>query len=161
MWATCWFGSGSGLPRSRVVSSIAAASAAVLMGSLSFGCEQAWADEVCGPGEAHYAESVAAGLQPFAAKTTKTGHFAFKDDYPGNGSAAVVISFLDNGRTLFSHRVIQYKDATGTAMTPGKTKSGEPGFKLSLLQGTMGACEYGVFVRNQKFVVVSMGLKQR
>ena len=119
------------------------------------------ADEICSPKDAQYVEKIAAGMQQFAAKVTKTGSFAIKKEYPGNGTAFTIISFVDRGNTLFMNRVKDDADASATEMRTEKTKSGDPGFGIALVQGNLGSCTYSVFVRDTKFVVVSRGLKRR
>jgi hypothetical protein len=149
----------SGTP-SPSVSPFAAAGAAAAIGLLSMGCDGARADEVCGsPADAQYVAKIATGMQQFAPKVTKTGGFAIKEDYPGNGTAVLTISFVDRGKTLFVHRVADYKSASATVMRAGKTKGGDPGFSVALVQGKLGACVFNVFVRDAKFAVVSLGLK--
>lgn len=155
------FWSSSRTPRSPSVLAIAAAgTAVVLTGLLALFCEQAYADALCGPNEARYVDTVVAGLQQFAPRMTKTGRFAIKDEYPGNGTAIVAISFADHGKTLFVHRVAADKGASATVMTQGTTKAGDPGLSVALQQGNLGSCVYGVFVRDGKFVAVSRGLKR-
>lgn len=154
----CW--PNSRMPWPPSVSASAAAAAVVAMGLLCLGCELALADQICGdPGDAQYVAKIAAGMQQFAPKVTKTGGFAIKEDYPGNGTAVLTISFVDRGKTLFVHRVNDYTSASATVMRAGKTKGGEPGFSVALVQGKLGACVYNVFVRDAKFAVVSLGLK--
>jgi hypothetical protein len=127
---------------------------------LSLFSEQANADSLCGPDEARYVDTVVAGLQQFVPKMTKTGRFSVKNEYPGNGTAFVAISFADRGKVLFQHRAAADKSASATVMTPGTTKAGDPGLSVALQQGNLGSCTYGVFVRNGKFVAVSQGLKR-
>jgi hypothetical protein len=115
---------------------------------------------MCGPTEAQYVEKLAAGMQQFAAKVTKTGSFLIKEEYPGDGTQVLIISFLDRGKTLFVHRVTGNPLATATTMRPGKIKSGEPGFSIALVQGKLGACEYSTFVHDGKFLVVARGVKR-
>jgi hypothetical protein len=143
-----------------VVAMAAAGTAVVLAGSLPPFCEQAHADALCGPDESRYVDTVAAGLQQFVPKMTRSGRFAIKDEYPGNGSAIVVISFADHGKTLFVHRVAADKGASATVLTPGTTKGGDPGLSIALQQGNLGSCTYSVFVRDAKFTVIPRGLKR-
>lgn len=144
--------------RPRLVSGIAVASFAVLTCLLSIGCGQARADELCGPAGVRYVEKIAAGMQQFAPKVTKTGGFAIKEESPGDGTQVVVIAFADRGKTIFVHRVpVADPIVTPTVISPGKTKSGNPEFSVGLIQGNQGACDYSVFIREAKFVVVSRG----
>ena len=136
------------------------AGAALLTALVPMCCEQARADEICGPSQARYAERVAAGMQQFAPRVTKTGTFAIKEEYPGNGIEILVVSFVDRGKTLFAHQVRDDAESTATTIRPGKTRGGDPGFAIALTQGSLGACEYGVFVRDGKFVVTPKGLKR-
>ena len=70
--------------------------------TLMFG--QARADEVCGPDQARYVAHLVDGIQPFAAKVSRTGAFAVKEEYPGNGEV-LIIPFVDRGKPVFVHRV--------------------------------------------------------
>ena len=145
------------LPRqdSSTRSAAAASSSLAVLLALAFGHAQA--DDRCGPAELQFAQTIAAGMQPFAIKVTKTGRFAFKDEYSGDGSQRVAISFADRGKTIFVHRIAGDPNATATAMRPGRTKSGELGFTVALVQGHSGACEFDVFVSGAKFVVAPRG----
>jgi hypothetical protein len=96
---------------------------------------------------------MAAGMQKFAPKMTRTGSFVVKDEYPGNGSSAAVITFVDRGNIVFVYRVNGSKMASATTVRPGKTKSGEPGLSVALTQGSLGDCVYSVVAREGKFVV--------
>lgn len=157
----CLFGSSSRTTRSPFNAAIAAAGAAVVLaGSLSVFPEPARADALCGPNEARYVDTFVAGLQPFAPRVTKTGRFAIKDEHPGNGTAVVVISFADHGKTLFVHKVAADQGASATVVTQGTTKSGDPGLSVALEQGNLGSCVYGVSVRDGRFVAVPRGLKR-
>jgi len=89
----------------------------------------------------------------------RCGGFAIKEEYPGDGTAALVISFMDRGKMVFDHRVREAPGATVTTIRPHKTKGGYPGFDVALTQGHLGNCEYSVTVRDAKFVVVIHGLK--
>lgn len=146
------------MPRSLSVSAISAAGAVVLMGLISF-CEQARADEACGRNEAQYVEKIATGMQMFAPKVTKSGRFAVKNEYSGDTTSTIVISFVDQGKTLFAHKITGISALTPTEMRPGKTKDGDPGFLVILAQGNIGECQYSMFVHAGKFVVVSRGVK--
>ena len=147
------------MPRSLSISAISAAGAVVLTGLISLCCEQARADEPCGPAEAQYVKKIATGMQMFAPKVTRAGGFAVKKEYPGDTTETVVISFVDHGKTLFVHRITGISALTPTEIRPGKTKGGDPGFLVVLAQGNIGECQYGMFVHDGKFVVVSRGVK--
>ena len=118
-----------------------------------------WADQICGAAEARYVYELAAGMEQFAPKVTKTGGFAIKEEYPGDGTAFLVISFMDRGKMIFNHRVRNPLEASAT-IRPHKTKGGYPGFDVALRQGHLGECEYSVVVRDAKFVVLIRGLKE-
>ena len=126
--------------------------------TLMFG--QARADEVCGPDQARYVAHLVDGIQPFAAKVSRTGAFAVKEEYPGNGSEVLIISFVDRGKPVFVHRVRDDPGSTATTIRPGKTQSGDPGFAVELTQGSLGTCTYAAHVRDGKFVVAAKGLKR-
>lgn len=160
MGKNVWLWSSSRTPEPPSISGIVAASLVALTTFTSLCGERAWADQVCGPAEAQYVEKLAAGMQQFAPKVTKTGGFAVKEEYPGDGTEVLVVSFVDRGKSLFVHRLPGNPQATATTMRPGKTKSGEPGFVVALLQGKLGACEYSVFVHDGKFLVASRGFKR-
>ncbi|MDP2028163.1 MAG: hypothetical protein Q8K12_00790 [Thiobacillus sp.] len=118
-----------------------------------------WADQPCGAAEAQYVDELVAGMAQFAPKVTKTGGFAITEEYPGDGTAVLVISFMDRGKMVFDHRVRNYPQASTTTIRPHKTKGGYPGFAVALGQGHLGNCEYSVAVRDAKFVVAILGLK--
>lgn len=142
----------------RPISRIVDASFAVLICLILLGYDQARADELCGPAEVRYVERIVTGMQQFAPKVTKTGGFAIKEESPGDGTQVLVISFADRGKTIFVHPVpVADPTVTPTVISPGKTKSGNPEFSVGLIQGNQGACDYSVFVREAKFVVVSRG----
>lgn len=144
--------------RPRSISGITAASFAVLTCLVSLGCEQARADELCGLAEVRYVEKIAAGMQQFASKVTKTGGFAIKEESPGDGTQVFVVSFAERGKTTFVHRVpVVDPIVTPIVISAGRTKSGNPEFAVGLIQGNRGACDYSVFVREAKFVVASRG----
>lgn len=142
------------LPRPRLISGVAAAGLGMLAGLLSLGYDQAKADELCGPEELRYPQKIAAEMQQFAPKVTRSGRFVIKEELSGDGSQRLAISFADHGKTNFVHRVSGDPMATATVMRPGKSKNGTPGFTIALVQGRLGACEYSVFVRDATFVVV-------
>ena len=137
-----------------------AAGTALLTALMLMCCDRARADEVCGPSHARYVEKVAAEMQQFAPRVTKTGIFSITEEYPGNGTEILVISFVDRGKTLFVYRVRDDAESTATTISPGKTRRGDPGFAVALIQGSLGSCEYGVFVRDGKFMVSAKGLKR-
>lgn len=145
--------------RSLPVSVISAAGAVVLTGLISLCCEQARADEPCGRNDAQYVEKIATRMQMFGPKVTKTGRFAVTHEYPGDTTSTIVISFVDQGKTLFVHRITGISELTSTEMRPGKTKDGDSGFLVILAQGNIGECQYSMFVHAGKFVVVSRGVK--
>ena len=118
-----------------------------------------WADQVCGATEAQYVYELVAGMEQFAPKVTKTGAFVIKEEYPGDGTAVLVISFIDSGKMIFDHRVRDASGASATTIRPHKTKDGYPGFAVALTQGHLGKCEYSVAVRDAKFEIVMYGLK--
>ena len=119
-----------------------------------------WADQICGAAQARYVYELAAGMEQFAPTVTKTGGFAIKEEYPGDGTAFLLISFMDRGKMIFSHRVRNDPGVSVTTIRPHKTKGGYPGFDVALGQGHLGDCEYSVVVRDAKFVVLIRGLKE-
>lgn len=120
----------------------------------------AWADEVCGPENVQYVEKVAAEMQQFASKVTKTGNFSIREEYPGDGTALHVISFVDHRKTFFIFRVADFPLASATIMRPSKIIGSYPGLIVLLVQGSIGSCEYNVLFRNAKFIAESTGLKR-
>jgi hypothetical protein len=120
----------------------------------------AWADEMCGPSELKHVEGVAARLQPYASKVTKTGSFVVKAEYPGNATESIAVSFMDHGKPIFVHRITGIAATMPTEFRPGKTKSGDPGMLVVLSQGNIGECQYAMLLRGGKFVVMPRGYKQ-
>lgn len=134
------------------------ARAFVIAALLSSGCVSARADQICGPAEERYAQRLASAMQRFAARMTNTGTFLVTNEYPGTGTIHV-ITFADRGKTIFVHRLSDGVEASAT-LRPGKSRAGEPGIGVSIDQGHLGSCEYGVYFHDGKFVVVSRGLKR-
>ena len=128
---------------------------------LSLGAEPLRADQICDPAneEAGYVKKIAADMQRFAPKVTKTGIFAFKEEYPGDGTSVWIISFSDRGNNLFMYR-LKVDGATELTVEPDKSIGDGPGFMFVIRQGSLGQCRYSVSVRDAKFVVVDRGLKQ-
>lgn len=136
-----------------------AAGLAALAGMTAFWSQPTLADEICGAAEEQYVQKIAAGMQQFAKSVTNTGSFVVNEQHPGNGTAFLLITFNDRGKVLFVHRVQASPQASATTARPGKTKAGDPGLAVSLVQGNLGSCEYAIFVRDGRFVVSSRGLK--
>lgn len=117
-----------------------------------------WADQICGPAEARQVYELVAGMEQFAPRVTKTGGFAIKEEYPGDGTAFLLISFIDRGKMIFNHRVSNPIELAAS-IHPHKTNGEYPGFDIALRQGRLGECEYRVVVRDSKFVVLILGFK--
>ena len=128
---------------------------------LALGYESARSDEPCDPDnhEAAFVKKIAADMQLFAPKVTKTGTFAFKPEYPGDGTAVWVISFSDRGNNLFVHR-LKIEGATELTVESDKSKGDGPGFMFVIRQGSLGECRYSVSVRDTKFIVTPRGFKK-
>lgn len=125
---------------------------------LSFAYEPARADQMCDPSneEAAYVKKIIADMQRFAPKVTKTGTFAFKPEYPGDGTGVWAISFLDHGSSVFVHK-LKYEAYRELTVSPDKGKGSDPGFMIVIRQGSLGACRYSVAVRDAKFIVTPRG----
>jgi len=121
--------------------------------------QHAWADAMCGPDDSKYIEKIAAGLQPFAPKVTKTGVFVVKSEYPGDGTGSILVSLVDHGKPVFFHRVSGITALVNLEMRAGKTTGGEPGLLALLGQGNLGECQYSLVVRSGKFVVSPRGFE--
>lgn len=132
----------------------------LILGLLSLGPHIVRADSPCQPenNDIAYPKGIAAAIQKFAPKVTKTGNFVIKDEFPGEGHF-IVISFVDGGKTLFTHTTRNFELATATEIKAGKTKDGDPGFSVALVQGHLGECRYNVLFRDAKFVVIDKGFK--
>jgi hypothetical protein len=89
---------------------------------------------------------------------TNNGTFPVTNEYPGTGTIHV-ITFADRGKTIFVHRLSDGVEASAT-LRSAKSRAGEPGIGVSIDQGHLGSCEYGVYFHDGKFVVVSRGLKR-
>ena len=128
---------------------------------LALGYEPARSDEICDPtnDEAAFVKKIAADMQRFAPKVTKTGTFAFKPEYPGDGTGVGVISFSDRGNNLFVHR-FKVDATTELIVEPDKSKGDGPGFMFVIRQGSLGECRYSVSVRDTKFIVTPRGFKK-
>lgn len=111
----------------------------------------AYADALCGNTERTYMDKLVSGLQPFAHQVTPTGEFATKEEF-GNGTMAILISFIDNGKTLFSYRAGGTDEWAAVLAKPLKTKSGQPAFGFSFAQGKVASCDNEVFVKDGRFV---------
>lgn len=128
---------------------------------LSLAYEPARADEICDPSneEAAYVKKIAADMQRFAPKVTKTGTFAFKPEYPGDGTGVWAISFLDRGSSVFVHK-LKYEAYRELTVSPDKWKGSDPGFMIVIRQGALGTCRYSVAVRDAKFIVTPRGFNK-
>jgi hypothetical protein len=115
---------------------------------------------MCGPDDSKYVEKLAADLQPFAAKVTRTGAFVVKTESPGDGTSTIVVSLVDHGKSVFVHRISAIGALVDLEMRPGKTTSGEPGLLAVLRQGNIGECQYNVLVQRGNFVVIARGYKE-
>ena len=51
-----------------------------------------------------------------AGNVTNAGAFAIKEEYPGNGTSTLIISFVESGKKLFTHRVHLSPIAADTAI---------------------------------------------
>ena len=129
----------------------------LIIGATLLYCEKSWADALCGPTEAQYIDELVAGLQQFAGNVTNAGAFAIKEEYPGNGTSTLIISFVESGKKLFTHRVHLSPIAPDTAIRPTKSKDGRPGFSIALGQGRIGTCNYRVTSLDRKFEVAGGG----
>lgn len=127
---------------------------------LSFAYEPARADQMCDPSneEAAYVKKIIADMQRFAPKVTKTGTFAFKPEYPGDGTGVWAISFLDHGNSVFVHK-LKYEGFRELTVSQDKGKGSDPGFMIVIKQGSLGACRYSVAVRDAKFIVTPRGFQ--
>lgn len=117
-----------------------------------------WADQICGPAEARYVYELVDAMAQYAPKVTKTGSFAVKEEYPGDGTAFLIISFTDRGNMIFKHRVSNSIELSAV-IRPHKIKSDFPGLDIALTQGRLGECQYSIVVRDGKFVVLIRGFK--
>lgn len=145
---------------SRFETAVAAVGASVLACLCCLSPRQAHADAMCGPDDAKYVETIAARLQADASKVTKDGAFVVKNEYPGDGTATIVVSFVEHGKASFAKRITGIAATTPTELRPGKTKTDEPGLLVVLAQGNIGECQYSLLVRGGKFVVMPRGYKQ-
>lgn len=145
--------------RSSFVLKTSTVIAGVLTGLIPICSEQARADEPCGRDDYQYVERIASGMQIFASKVTKSGRFTVKEEYPGDTTETIVVSFSDHKEKLFVHKIVGISALTPTEFRPSITKGGDPGFIVILAQGNIGECQYSMFVRNERFVVIPRGVK--
>ena len=104
-----------------------------------------WADQICGPAEARHVYELVAGMEQFAPKVTKAGSFAIKEEYPGDGTAFLMISFMDRGKMIFNHRVGNPIEVSAS-IRPHKTKGGYPGFDVALTQVALVMADEGKYL---------------
>src|SRR5437762_7831582 len=93
-------------------------------------CAHARADQICEP-DSKYINNLASDLQKVARSVTKAGAFSVKEEYPGDGTGRIVISFADQGKVLFTRTTISDTN-TEASIRPAKTKTGDPGLLVYL-----------------------------